>query len=116
MDTDLQAIVATAPTDQRLLLDVLRLQVCRDEQRRLTAVGDAAWSPYELAKEDAVGLYRLCFDKACDLRRQAMSTSTTKATEDDILADISRIATSLYDLAVAGTKSVVESIGVPPSQ
>jgi len=115
MDTDLQAIVATAPTDQRLLLDALRLQICRDEQRRLTAVGDAAWAPYELAKEDAVGLYRLCFDKACDLRRQSMSTSTTKATEDDIIADIGRIAASLYSLATEGTKSVVESLGVPPS-
>ena len=115
MDADLQAIVATAPEDQRLLLDVLRLQVCRDEQRRLMSIGNAVWAPYELAKEDAVGLYRICFQKACDLRRQNMSTATTQATTDDILSDISRIAASLYDLAVAGTKSVVESLGLPPS-
>ncbi len=114
MDADLQALADGEPSNTSLLVDLLRLQVCREEQRRLASIGNAAWSPYELAREEAITLYRMCFVKACDIRRQSMTTSTTKATEDDIISDIGRIATSLYGLAVAGTESVVALLGDPP--
>lgn len=92
MDADLKALYDNPESNIGNKLFCIQLQSFRDFQAGVTSVGTEENFAADLKKE----LYLLCMEKACDLRRQQMSTSTTPATEDDILGDIDRITDRLY--------------------
>ena len=74
----------------------------RDFQSGIMSVGTEANFAADLKKN----LYITCMEKACDLRRQQMSTTTTAATESDIIADIDRITDRLYSQVVSKIASI----------
>jgi hypothetical protein len=97
MDADLQAMFDNPEANIGNKLFCIQLQGFRDFQAGIAAAGSEENFDADFKRT----LYTTCLEKACDLRRQSMSTSTTLATEDDIINDIGRIATRLYDQALA---------------
>lgn len=92
MDADLKSLYDSPDANVGNKLFCIQLQMFRDFQSGIMSVGTEANFANDLKKE----LYVKCMEKACDLRRQQMSTTTSVATEDDIIADIDRITNRLY--------------------
>jgi len=102
LDEDIKQLYESEGVTFSNKAQLLNLQANRDFQRATLAVGSQANFDHDLKRS----LYVSCFEKACDLRRQQMSTTTTITTQDKIIADVFVITKKLYDQALAGLLAV----------
>jgi len=97
LDDDIKALYDSPDATICVKAQLLQLQANRDFQAKTLGIG----SESQFARDYRHAIYQVCLEKACDLRRQQMSTSTSSAVEDDIIADIDRLADRLYGNALA---------------
>lgn len=98
LDADLQALHDNEQSKVNDKVYCLQMQAIRDYNNSLLRIGTEENFEVDYRKE----LYLKCLEKACDLRKQAMSTATTPTTEDKIVSDVARITEKLFDVAQAG--------------
>lgn len=98
LDDDLQALFDSEDATICSKISVYQTQAQRNELARVAE----ATSEENMASDIRQQAYMTAFAKACDLRRQQMSTATSTATEDDIINDIDRITKRLYAQAIIG--------------
>lgn len=97
LDADIKELYESEDATIGNKAQLLNLQANRDFQSATLAIGSQDAFDNDFKRS----LYVSCFERACDLRRQQMSTTTTEKTEDDIIGDIDRIAMRLYNNAKA---------------
>lgn len=106
MDADLVAALGSTPTvTEKLYAEAIedsRLRAAEVQQYRADVKAIFDWFKTEYTKLPAEQrteqqhLYERCLMKALDLRRQNMTTATTLATMDDVIADAVYIAGRIY--------------------
>lgn len=102
LDDDIRALYDSEDATISNKAQLLNLQANRDFQSATLAIGSQEAFDGDFKRS----LYVSCLEKACDLRRQQMSTATSAATEDDVIGDIDRITKRLYAQTIAGLKAL----------
>lgn len=102
LDEDIKELYESEGATISSKAQLLILQANRDFQRATLAVGSQDNFDRDLKRS----LYVSCFEKACDLRRQQMSTTTTITTQDKIISDVFVITQKLYDQALTGLLAI----------
>jgi hypothetical protein len=131
MDADLVAALGTTPTVMEKLyaeaIEDSRAGVVKwDEERQRLAewrTAATAWMDWMKAQynelppelfDDNDRLYTNCIMQGLDLRKQALSTATTKSTEDDVINDGFRIGGEIFR-RIQARKALVKAGSLDPT-